>query len=423
MYIVCMQLFLSLLNFINYFCIIILKNHVFTIFVHNYIGERKLTYRMLSKNGKFALFLLLLIIVWSCEERNELDYNSALENPLLIDGPYIMYEQDNVLAYSTDIRGKLQSSFIVPDEDILVIAPKKDPEEFFFKLMDEFQECPVISDNFNQILAISDIEGNYYAFTQLLIGNGVVDESLNWTFGTNHLVLVGDMVDRGSYVTQVLWLIYKMDKDAEKAGGRVHFILGNHDIMCMAGDDRYADEKYIKMAQKLDLEYKELYGENSEIGKWMRTKNVIEKIGNYLFVHGGISPHVLELDLSIEEMNNLVKPYYGEVIYPSCPDEVYRLYKTTGLFWYRGYFKSDEGIYEKATQEEVDAILNYYDALSIIVGHTVVNEIAARYNNSVYAIDVLHPDNQYSNLELQALLIENNNFFRVNEYGDRFPIL
>ncbi len=378
---------------------------------------------MHRKNVKFALFLLLFITVWSCEERNELDYNSALENPLLIDGPYIMYEQDNVLAYSTDIRGKLQSSFIVPDEDILVIAPKKDPEEFFFKLIDEFQECPVISDNTDQILAISDIEGNYYAFTQLLIGNGVVDESLNWTFGTNHLVLVGDMVDRGSYVTQVLWLIYKMDKDAEKAGGRVHYILGNHDIMCMTGDGRYADEKYIKMAQKLDLEYKELYGENSEIGRWMRTKNAIEKIGNYLFVHGGISPHVLELDLSIEEMNNLIKPYYGEVIYPSCLDEVYTLYKTTGLFWYRGYFKSDEGIYEKATQKEVDAILDYYDAGSIIVGHTVVNKIDARYNNSVYAIDVLHPDNQYSNLELQALLIENDNFFRVNEYGDRFPIL
>jgi len=378
---------------------------------------------MHRKNVKFALFLLLFITVWSCEERNELDYNSALENPLLIDGPYIMYEQDNVLAYSTDIRGKLQSSFIVPDEDILVIAPKKDPEEFFFKLIDEFQECPVISDNSDQILAISDIEGNYYAFTQLLIGNGVVDESLNWTFGTNHLVLVGDMVDRGSYVTQVLWLIYKMDKDAEKAGGRVHYILGNHDIMCMTGDGRYAHEKYIKMAQKLDLEYKELYGENSEIGRWMRTKNAIEKIGNYLFVHGGISPHVLELDLSIEEMNNLIKPYYGEVIYPSCPDEVYTLYKTTGLFWYRGYFKSDEGIYEKATQKEVDAILDYYDAGSIIVGHTVVNKIDARYNNSVYAIDVLHPDNQYSNLELQALLIENDNFFRVNEYGDRFPIL
>ena len=100
---------------------------------------------MHRKNVKFALFLLLFITVWSCEERNELDYNSALENPLLIDGPYIMYEQDNVLAYSTDIRGKLQSSFIVPDEDILVIAPKKDPEEFFFKLIDEFQECPVIS--------------------------------------------------------------------------------------------------------------------------------------------------------------------------------------------------------------------------------------------------------------------------------------
>jgi len=333
-----------------------------------------------------------------------------------------MYEQGSIVMYSTDNRGKLHSSFVLPEEDIIVIAPKKDPESFIFNLMDGFPGNSDISDNSNLILAISDIEGNYFAFTQLLIGNEVVDDSLNWTFGSNDLVLVGDMVDRGNYVTQVLWLIYKLDKQAEEKGGRVHYILGNHDIMCMSGDDRYADEKYLEMAEILNVEYKELYGPDSEIGRWMRTKNAIEKVGNFLFVHGGISPEVLELDLSIEEMNDLIRPYYGEVIYSSCPDEVYTLYKSSGLFWYRGYIKSVSGVYDKATQEEVNAILDYFEAQAIIVGHCVVDKIDTWYNNGVYTIDVLHPENQYSDHEFQALLIDGDNIYKVDELGSRVLI-
>jgi len=367
-----------------------------------------------------TLFIIALIILSSCSDENNLtDQNSALENPLLIDGPYIMYEQDNVVMYSTDNRRKLLFSFINEEDDIPVISPKQDPDRFIFNLMIGYPENPDISDDYGQILAISDIEGNYYALTRLLIGNGVVDDSLNWIFGKSHLVLLGDMVDRGTYVTQVLWLIYKLDKEAEKEGGRVHFILGNHDIMCMNGDDRYADDKYLEIAYLMNVEYKELYGLASEIGRWMRTKNAIEKIGDYLFVHGGISPEVLELDLTIEEMNDRIRPYYGETIYPSCPGEVYALYKTSGLFWYRGYLQSKDGVYEKATQEEVDTILDYYDAQSIIVGHCLVNTIDSRYNKRVYTIDVLHPENQYSDIDFQALLIDNNSFYRVDENGNR----
>ena len=375
---------------------------------------------MHHKKKRFTLFTILIIILCSCsEENNSPDQNSALENPLLIDGPYIMYGQDNIVMYSTDNRRKLHSANLNPEEDILVLSPKQDPDRFLFNLMTDFPENPDISDDSNQILAISDIEGNYYAFTRLLIGNCVVDDSLNWTFGRNHLVLLGDMVDRGTYVTQVLWLIYKLEKEAEEEGGRVHFILGNHDIMCMSGDDRYADDKYLMIAYLMNVEYKELYGPASEIGRWMRTKNAIEKIGDYLFVHGGISPEVLELDLTINEMNDLIRPYYGEIIYPSCPGEVYALYKTAGLFWYRGYLKSKDGVYEKATQDEVDMILDHYDAQSIIVGHCVVTTIGSWYNNRVYTIDVLHPENQYSDNEFQALLIDNNNFYRVDENGNR----
>ncbi|WAC03282.1 hypothetical protein N7U66_06875 [Lacinutrix neustonica] len=56
------------------------------------------------------------------------------------------------------------------------------------------------------MVVISDIEGNYEAFASFLFANKIMDENHNWIFGTGHLVLVGDFVDRGKNVTQVLGL-------------------------------------------------------------------------------------------------------------------------------------------------------------------------------------------------------------------------
>ncbi len=52
----------------------------------------------------------------------------------------------------------------------------------------------------SRLIAISDIEGNFNALASFLQANKVVDLDLHWSFGTGHLVLVGDFVDRGNNV-------------------------------------------------------------------------------------------------------------------------------------------------------------------------------------------------------------------------------
>ena len=65
------------------------------------------------------------------------------------------------------------------------------------------------------MFVVSDIEGEFKAFRQLLQGNNIIDENFNWTFGNGHLVLTGDFVDRGTLVTEVLWLIYSLEEKAK----------------------------------------------------------------------------------------------------------------------------------------------------------------------------------------------------------------
>ena len=116
------------------------------------------------------------------------------------------------------------------------------------------------------MLILSDIEGNFGAFRKLLQANHVIDDNFNWTFEKNHLVLIGDFVDRGTMVTEVLWLIYSLEEKAKAAGGYVHYILGNHEIMNMSNDLRYVQDRYIRNAALMSRSYMQLFGPDAEIG-------------------------------------------------------------------------------------------------------------------------------------------------------------
>ena len=65
-----------------------------------------------------------------------------------------------------------------------------------------------------------------------------------WAGGRAHLVQVGDVLDRGLEGPKALDLLIRLEAQAQKAGGRVHALLGNHEVMNMLGDLRYvsADE-------------------------------------------------------------------------------------------------------------------------------------------------------------------------------------
>jgi len=263
-----------------------------------------------------------------------------------------------------------------------------------------------------RLIAVADIEGNFNAFAGILINNKVTDEKFNWIFGDGHLVVNGDLFDRGNNVLPLIWLIYKLEQEAETAGGKVHTILGNHDIMNLRGVDNYNREKYRHSAYEIigkdDLKdaITTLYNEQSEIGKWLRTKNAIEVIGDYLFVHAGLSPELLEFNLSIETINKTVRKHIGENLYSTPgPDPVANLLMgRKGPFWFRGLVKSREE-YGKVKMEQLDALLNHFEAKKVVIGHSVVDQVSTDYDGKVIRIDILHGKIKHSGIS-QGFLIE-----------------
>jgi hypothetical protein len=123
-------------------------------------------------------------------------------------------------------------------------------------------------------------------------------------------VICGDLFDRGKDVTAYLWLLYKLDAQAKAAGRYEHVILGNHDIMNLSGDYRFVDSKYFMAATVMSKNYQELYAANTELSRWLRSKNIVEKVGDMLFINAGISTDVNNLKMSLPDINVICRPFY-----------------------------------------------------------------------------------------------------------------
>ncbi len=105
---------------------------------------------------------------------------------------------------------------------------------FFFLLLSVFAAADQ-----PRIVAVGDIHGDLSSFQSILQTAQILDQTGNWTGGDSILIQTGDAVDRGSQSKQVLDLLMKLETQAPGKGGRVHSLLGNHEVMVMMGDLRY----------------------------------------------------------------------------------------------------------------------------------------------------------------------------------------
>lgn len=261
------------------------------------------------------------------------------------------------------------------------------------------------------IVALSDIHGQYNVFRNLLRRHNIVDQFVNWTFGQGHLVIVGDVMDRGDTVMECLWLIYKLEKQAEEAGGKVHFLLGNHELMVMNGNVDYIHRKYRYTAALLQKPYQHLFAKDTALGKWLSSKNVILQLNDKLFVHGGLSQQAMGLGLSLSQINDLFKykMYYGMYEEINKDPQLHTLYYNDGPLWYRGFAYP-----YSINTEKVKDLTKRLRISNIIVGHTSLTKIKGLFDNKIIMID--------SNIKIGKsgqMLIMNGDKISVAHYDGR----
>ena len=372
---------------------------------------------MTKTNAVIFAFLFTLCGNQSTDQNMKDDGRNI--DPSVIDGPYVLYRNDSVFVnYIEDNGGvrsvKTDSMLSSSKENIdLQVNTEIPGKTFSVKLKSKHTNEKSEYNGVKKMLVISDIEGNFEAFRKLLQASQVIDENFNWTFDKDHVVFVGDFVDRGKMVMEVLWLIYSLEEKAKAAGGYVHFILGNHEIMNMSNDLNYVNERYIQHATLLNKHYMQLFGPDAEIGRWLASKNVIERVGNVLFTHGGISSYMNTIGVPLKELNEMTRPFYTDTTYQYPDRRLDVIYSDFGPFWYRGYYKAPV-----AKIDQIDSTLSIYGVRHISTGHTVISkEIKSLYKGKLFNTDVHHADGHS-----EALLIDNGKFWRINAAGEKLPV-
>ena len=256
----------------------------------------------------------------------------------------------------------------------------------------------------DRIVAVSDVHGAFGAMVATLTKAGVLDQELGWNGGETHLVITGDILDRGPDSRQVMDLLMRLEDEALTAGGRVHLLLGNHEVMNLIGDLRYVSkEEYAAFADDELPEdrkrwYREFSGGESDAareaslrgefagkypagffglrrafgsqgayGPWLMSKPLLVVINGTAYVHGGMSPLVGELGL--EGVNRELKSQVTEYVAQSeLLFEEGLLQPTANFYAHKGNLAAlpENASRPKHIQEAIDAIISGQEEIEFV---------------------------------------------------------
>lgn len=330
------------------------------------------------------------------------------------DGPYLWYADDRIDARWVCAGQAVERSFPARRWPVRVPVQCGETRPVAVRAPAE-PAADVAVQGVERIAALSDVHGQYDLMIRLLQANGIVDRNLHWRYGRGHLVIVGDVFDRGPKVNQVLWLLYGLEQQARAAGGDVHLLLGNHEAMVLANDLRYVNKGYQRNAEVLGKSYIDLYGPQTVLGRWLRSKPVVAQVNDLWFVHGGIASEYFDMGLDRAQVNQRYRASLG------TPKPVWQgdqalsaLYGKTSPIWYRGYFTDPE-----LTQAQVDAIAARLGVKHIVVGHTSHKQVARYFGDTVIGVDSSIKNGEYGEL----LLIEHGKMSRGTPDGKRLPLI
>jgi len=307
-----------------------------------------------------------------------------------------------------------------------------------------------------RIVAIGDVHGAFDRFTAILRESGVIDRGGRWVGGNATLVQVGDLVDRGDDSRKVLDLVRQLERDAPAAGGQVRFVLGNHEVMRMAGDMRYTtqgeydafksadaaklrDQLYDQMRKEAEaaarakrekfnagdyrkafldktplgaVEMQRAFAESGEYGRWLRAHDLMVRINGIAFGHTAPAPSFAARGCAGINADAKVEMKKLDLADPDILNRL--LWSPDGPLWHRGLV----GVAPAATSEDVTTVLAALGASRIVVGHTVTSpgHIKLFHDGRVIAIDAgMRGGSYFPGGKAAALEIQGGTFTAIYE--------
>lgn len=279
-----------------------------------------------------------------------------------------------------------------------------------------------------RIVAVGDIHGSYVGLVEDLQMAGIIDKKQRWIGGDTHLVSVGDLVDRGPDSRKVMDFLIELEKRADKKGGKVHVLIGNHDAMQVLGlldhtspeeisafkdrnskkvreqvfQRRYQkkveeakaggleepDEKTEREAFESEIplgfiEHRRGLYREGEYGSWILSHNVAIRINGIIFSHADWSEKMALLGL--EAVNHQIR----QELSGNADLQTGIAFEVDSPLQNRQFSKVPlKRAEQEAVQPELDRVLTVLGGSRIVVGHTMTRGvIEPRFGGKHLSID------------------------------------
>jgi hypothetical protein len=313
-------------------------------------------------------------------------------------------------------------------------------------------------DGVARIVVIGDLEGDDAKFEAMLADAALVDGDGDWIGGATHLVQLGDIPDRGPNSRAIMDHLMQLERQARRAGGRVHALIGNHEAMNVEGDLRYVhpgeyaaftdrrsgrrrEQYYVQTLAYLRanpppppesppvlddtfraqwetqfplgyVEHRIAWQPGGDYGDWVAGHDTVIRINDTLFLHAGLGPTFLGVDRAT--INEAVRDALRGEPDPAYPDI---LVNEEGPLWYRGLALNAEEL----ERGQLEALLARHGASRIVTGHTkLASTVLPRFDGRVLIADIAVPEG-YTD-PYAYLIIEGDTLTTVHR-GARVPLL
>jgi hypothetical protein len=326
---------------------------------------------------------------------------------------------------------------------------------------------PYRYDGVRRVVAFADVHGAFDELVALLRAQGIIDGELRWRGADTHLVSLGDLVDRGANSRRVLDLLMRLEGEARAAGGAVHVVLGNHEVMNVAGDLRYVSAgEYAAFAGPEDdalresawarrlarepgadrapfearhpagwFAHRQAFSPDGRYGAWLLSRPFVLVVNDTAFAHGGLPPRVAALGL--DDVNHVLHRELADYLrawqelgaalpdpdaaeFPARPQALAAagyaesstrlrelteasVFTTEGPTWFRG-----QALCPAFTEDaNLGAALARLGAARVVVGHSVTptRRVTSRFDGRVILLDTGMLESAYQGRP-SALVIE-----------------
>ena len=273
--------------------------------------------------------------------------------------------------------------------------------------------APLANPSSQRIVAVGDLHGDYDAWFAVARAAGLVGPDGHWSGGHTTLVQTGDIVDRGADSLKIIRHLQQLEKEARKAGGRVAVLVGNHEAMMMTGDVRYttpgeiaafatsrsgqlrdafyaahrkAIEDSVRATDKSQsdaairskwmaenplgmIEQQRAWAPDGELGRWTIGHPAVLRIGDTLFIHGGLSDKYAAVP--IDQINRAV----ADALRARAQEPDAIINDSLGPLWFRGLAgmppeDAAPGTPVATVAQQLDKVLALTGAKRIVIGHT-----------------------------------------------------